>query len=164
MGIKNYEVLDFIKDEIKNIQAIKDFCDINFNKPNITLFIGADERMPPEQLEYYPAIVICPLPKDIGDANVQSDYSFMTTVLIAGKDKPIMDGNVITYDGIYQVEKLSSLILDYLVTAFDTKTNVESLDIKYISAPVVQFPIYEADIVIKFSIGHTIGSDCSLLR
>lgn len=164
MAVLNHEVLDFICGEIKDVQEIKDFCDLNFGKENITIYLGADERLPPESWEVYPVIVISPLPKDIGEANAQSDYSFMTTVLIEGSKKPVVDGNVVKYDGIYKIEQLSTIILDLLEESFSSKTNVEALDIKYIQAPILNFPIVEADIVIKFSMGHAIGADCPLLR
>lgn len=164
MPIQNYEVLDFIADEIKDVPSIKTFCDTNFDKENITIYLGADERLPPESWENYPVVVIAPLPRDTGEANSQSEYSFMATVLIEGSEKPIIDGNIVKYDGIYKIEEMTTLILDLLENSFSSKTNVEALDIRYIQAPIINFPIVEADIIVKFSVGHAIGSDCELLR
>ena len=164
MAILNYEVLDFIKTEIYNIPSVKTYCEDTFNKANINLFIGADERMPPEGWDTYPAVVICPLPKDVGDGRSQADYSFIITVLIEGNSKPIEAGNVTTYSGIYEIETLSTLILDTVEESFRTKTNVDGIEIKYIPAPILNFPYYEADIVISFNVSRGIGSDCSLIR
>lgn len=163
MAILNHEVLDFIRDEIKDNADIKAYTLAQFNKENISLFIGADERRPPEGWDVYPAIVICPLPKELGSAKMQSENSFMVTVLIQGDKRPVEVGNVTTYYGIYQIEDLSTIILNILEDAFSTKTNVDGIDIKYISAPVLNFPYYEADIVISFDTTHTIGGECSFL-
>lgn len=153
--INNRQITEFITSEVSTNLDIETYCVDNFSK-SILILVGVDVENAPEE-ESMPILLVEPVIKSIGESNSNFEYEMFLRLLIVGNDKPSTNGNIVTYDGIYQIEELGNMIVELLKESFAQKSNMDVFEVEFYHDEINTFPIYTGSIMINFSVPNTIG-------
>lgn len=154
----NYrQITQFIIKTINESTDIRQYVQNTYNK-EIKIFVGANTEDPPGKDEM-PLLLIEPIIKNIGNAEVNFNYEMLLKVALVGFDKPKVEDNVIIYDGIYEVEELGGLVVEALRKAFGKKSNLDTYDIDFYHDEINAFPIYTGTITIGFNVPNVLGCE-----
>lgn len=152
----NYrQITEFIVKSINEDKKVKDYVQTMYNK-EIHIFVGANVEDPPKK-DKMPLVLVEPIMKNIGNAEIKFNYEIVLKIAIAGFNKPKIEENIVIYDGIYEVEELGNLVVEALRVAFNTKSNLDAYDIDFYHDEINAFPIYTGTIAIGFNVPNVIG-------
>ena len=153
--ITNQEISELLISALSNSTAINDYSTAKWNK-NPLIMLGIDIEKPPFDTDY-PLFAIAPMVNQMSDNNTNFDYEIVVHVFIKGADEPTINGNIVRYTGIYEVEDIGNIAVQELKDAF-CNTNLEAYDITFYNHEITLFPIYTGAIVINFSVPNVIGT------
>ena len=151
--ITNKEISEFLISALSTSTALESFTQAKFSKSAL-IFLGIDIENPPQTTDY-PLLAIAPLVNDLSDENTNYDYEIVIHLMIDGK-KPTVDGNIVRYESIYEIEEMGNILVDELKHAF-CNTNLDTYDISFYNHEITMFPVYTGTIVIHFSVPNVIG-------
>lgn len=155
--IDNQEITFFIANTIINDVNIDSFVTTTYGK-SVMVFVGVDVQNPPEILDL-PCVIIEPTVKNIGSSDSAFDYEIVLHIGVKGEDKPTINGNLITYEGVYDVERLGNLVVEALRTAIASSTNLDAYSIDFYIDEIANFPTYSGVVLFSMSVPNVIGTD-----
>ena len=151
--ISNKEITEFIATEIDT--GANAYFVGKYSRP-LLILVGVDVNNPPKEADM-PLMVIEPTVKNIGDSATDFDYEMVLHLSVEGTSQPTKDGNIIRYEGIYDIEEDGNYLVELLRNSFKCKTNLEMFDIDFYHNEINSFPVYTGAIVIGFSVPNVIG-------
>lgn len=155
--IINKDITEFIADKVIENADIETYCQDNFSQ-SVLVFIGVDNENPPSEIDF-PCLIIEPTVKNIGTNDTNFDYEIVLHLAIKGNEKPLKEGNKITYDGVYKIEELGSIITQMMKNEFSVNTNMDTYDLSFYQDEINSFPVYSGVIVVSMSVPNVIGTD-----
>lgn len=155
--INNKEITDFLASTITGASEISAFTVTKYGK-DLMVFIGVDVQNPPDALDL-PCAIIEPTVKNIGSSDSAFDYEVVIHIGIEGSDKPTINGNIVTYDGVYNIEDLGNLIVESIRTAIASSTNLDTYAIDFYIDEIANFPTYSGVILLSMSVPNVIGTN-----
>ena len=140
--LKTYELLDAVKNVLKDNASISTFCISNYGHAH-KVFIGINDEDPPSS-DDYPAIVIF-----YSKRNKSSNTSIVVRAIEFGvcvKDNDIvLDGNTTVLMGAIRAAQLRELVESALVTSHLAKVDADGESISD-----YQFPLFSENTIIEF--------------
>lgn len=153
--IINKEITEFIATKVLSATTIDDYCIANYGK-SLMVFIGVDNNNPPE-VEDLPCLIIEPTVKNMGSKDSVFDYEIALHLGIKGADKPIVSGNKVTYEGVYQIEEIGNMVVDLIKNEFSANTNMDTYDVTFYQDEINAFPTYSGVVLASMSVPNVIG-------
>lgn len=131
------ELLEGLRDAIKNDSTLKSWCQSEFGK-DPTIYLGLDvEKIPPPASEY-PVISIIDIFQSMGELQKEIKWEIAISVGI-NQEEILIEENTKTYKGFLQVQRIRELVEEALyrskIITFDIQGNAsgESYHPQYIS-------------------------------
>lgn len=155
--VSNIEITEFLLKQVANSVRIAEYCDQNF-KRSLVQMVGVDINNAPID-EDAPFLIYEPIIKNIGGSESYFEYEFYLKLGVKGGDKAKKDGDIIRYEGIYQIEELGNLIAYALKEAIGCKSNLDAYEVNFYHDELNAFPLYSGTIIFRFSVPQVIGEE-----